>query len=113
MAHDYENECGTFQSIVYTIVHEGTKCSLGCFPNFKKAYERIEKLAKGGAIIDCGNDCYNLEAYFSVVNTKKNDFGMYITVDRYVVYMSALTICTTDEIVPLSLFIQQEEENYA
>ena len=46
----------TFQNYVYMVIERDTMSPLGVYPNFKKAYERVEEIADGNKIVDCTGD---------------------------------------------------------
>lgn len=111
MAHCYKDECGTFQNEVYTIICENTKCSMGCYPNFQKAYERLEELAKGNPIVDCGDNQFGNSCLFEIIDIKKCKYGMTVNHDKYRIYRNLLTIREDDELVTLSLTMKLQKEN--
>lgn len=108
MVHYYRDEFGTFQNEVFTVVNENTNISLGCYPNFKKAYERIENIANGCTIIDCGDDACYSSCVFEVVDVK--EIGI-TPIRRYRVNRDLLVIYQNDELVPLSLTMKIKADN--
>lgn len=95
-----------FQNYVYTVVNKGSNISFGTFPNFKKAYERIEKFEKGSSIIDCGSE-YDDEVHFQVIKINKGC----IYTKEYVVYRNLLTIYEDDQLVSTNMVYKLTEEN--
>ena len=98
-----------FQNYVYTIVKKDTNICLGTYPNFKKAYERIEEFAKGNVIVDCGGQFDN-EVHFQVIKTNKG----HVYGTEYVVYRNLLTIYNSDQLITTKMIekmTQACEEN--
>ena len=98
----------TFQNHVYTVISETTSCILGTFPNFKKAYERIEELADGATIYDLGYSFNLSKASFEIVVVKKAYGRYYFTTNRYTIYESLLTIFSNDITISPDMFAELE-----
>lgn len=112
MLHLYKDERGAFQNYVYTIVDMDSNWTLGCKPNFKKAYERLEELAGNGIIIDCGFDENgNWSASFEVIHTRECAYGKYFVTRRYKINRDLLTIFDNDILIPVDLIEQIQSEN--
>jgi len=95
-----------FQNYVYGIISSrGT--SLGVYPNFKQAYERLENYSKHVvAIIDKG-DRYDDEATFEVVRKS----GKYYIYDTFTIHRMLLTIWPDDKLISPDMIRELEEQN--
>lgn len=95
-----------FQNHVYTVIHQGTNCTLGTYPNFKEAYERIESYVDGATLYDLDN--YEFEC--SRVNFETVKWcplpwgGGYFKIDKFTIHESLLTICPDDLVVSTEMF---------
>ena len=108
------------QNYVYTVVHmigNRTVCSLGCYPNFKEAYERVEKLtSKCDYLIDVSNDGYFTEFEFEAITKQKYGRLYLLKTERYFIFQNLLTILPNDKVVSLwdvhKLEAALEKENF-
>lgn len=94
-----------FQNHVYTVVHQNTNCTLGTYPNFKEAYERIEEYANGATIydIDDGFECSRVN--FEIIKWNPLSWGGgYFSVAKYTIYENLLTIFPEDIVVSTEMF---------
>lgn len=95
----------TFQNYVYTIISKDVGTTLGTYQNFKRAYERLEQIAKGRPIIDCttDEDAYTLR--FEIYDSK------YKCVNKYIIVRDLLSIHDDESLVPVAMVRDIEEAN--
>lgn len=90
-----------FQKYMYTIVNAKHLNPLGVYPNFKRAYERLEEIAGKGMI----SDCTKLEkedpnvVEFEVTRCYKNKFGYSFDTRKYAIVRSLLSLYDDDEYI--------------
>ena len=103
----------TFQNYVYTVINRYTMSPLGVYPNFKKAYERVEEIADGNKIVDCtGLDEKDPNVVkFNIVkpiwyNGKICKFCEY----KYVIVRSLLTMYDDDGFISVSMIYKILEQ---
>ena len=99
----------SFQNYVYILRERDhtTTCGdfiWGVYPNFKKAYERLEEFAEGSPIIDCGDKLSG--TLFEVVSYKKGK----VTIRKYSVKRCLLTCLNGEEFISTERIRQLEEE---
>ena len=66
-------------------------------------------MANGKAIFDCFPD-KDSNLKFEVISVDKSDYGRYVTVSKYSIYRSLLTISPNDELVSVSMADRIQEE---
>ena len=94
-----------FQNHVYTVVHHGINCTLGTYPSFKKAYERIEEYADGATIYDMDDGFECSQVNFEAITWHPLSWGGgYFSVEKYTIYENLLTIFPDDIIVSTKMF---------
>ncbi len=103
----------TFQNYVYMVIERDTMSPLGVYPNFKKAYERVEEIADGNKIVDCtGIDKKEPHVVkFNIVkpiwyNGKICKFCEY----KYVIVRSLLTMYDDDDFISVSMIYKILEQ---
>lgn len=97
----------TFQAYIYILEQDyGCGKMTYSYPNFKKAYEQMEKWEDGNTIIDCGQNG-------SVSSFEAIRFSEYsnIFTHKYTITRNLLTIFPEDKIVTPSMICKIEKEN--
>lgn len=93
------------------ILYEKSGYHWGIYQNFKKAYERLEELAKGNPIVDCGDDFINTSAVFNVIKITRHGKSIQIKTDEYHILQVCLTIDDNDIVVTAKMLNKLHDEN--
>jgi len=112
-----------FCNYVYTVLcvlRNGVVCGLGCYPNFKKAYERIETAAKTiskcDILVDVSKDNNFLSFEFEAIKRKKLGRMTYFTSEKYIILKSFMEVFPSDKLIPLDMVCEMvdalEEEDF-
>lgn len=100
-----------FQNHVYTVIHQNTNCTLGTYPSFKKAYERIESYVGGATLydLDDGFECSRVN--FEAIEWCSLSFGGgYFNVNKFTIHENLLTIFPDDIVVSTEMFDALKKE---
>ena len=98
-----------FHSYVYTLVSDDVGCTLGTYPNFKQAYERLEEITNGKVIYDCC-DKSNINLKFEAIEVVGTSFGRIVRVNKYSIYRNLLHVENDNELVSFSMADKLEKE---
>lgn len=96
-----------FFGYVY-ILHDEYNCFRSVYPNFKQAYERLERLAKGNPIIDlCTDRDDSRTLRFEVIRLQ----GSYPHICKFTICRYLLNISDKDDIIPYHLVEEMIDKN--
>lgn len=104
----------SFQKYVYAVCytkHDGGQLGLGCYPNFKKAYERIEESIKGkyDFLVDLNTEDDTDDYRFEAIKINHTRYGRYVDHRQYTIMRDLLTVYNEDETVSFDTVKQMLE----
>ena len=104
----------SFQKYVYTVCytkHDGAQLGLGCYPNFKKAYERIEESIKGhyDFLVDLNTEDDTGDYRFEAIKINNLRYGRYVDHRTYTIMRNLLTVYNEDVTVSFDMVKQMLE----
>lgn len=106
------------QNCVYVLIEHGNLYRdgiwhWGVYPNFKKAYQRLEELAQGKLIVDCGDRNYS--AMFEAIDIQRDarhpEYYGHCSVHRYSIIRNRLTIRDDDQLISVDMIDKIMQEN--
>jgi hypothetical protein len=97
-----------WQNYVYVLMEPDGNFHWGVYPNFQKAYERLEELAKGNTIIDCGDGIQS--AVFEVFDADAKFYSPFKWT-KYTITKTLLTIWGDDMLITTEMINRLEQEN--
>lgn len=102
-----------FQNYVYMVINTDYMNTLGVYPNFKKAYERLENIAGKGLIIDCTNlnEKYPEIIKFEVTRLFKDGDSHHFSTNKYAIVPSLLTMRDDDTYISPCMVTNILEQN--
>ena len=106
-----------FQNYVYMVINTDYMNTLGVYPNFKKAYERLEEIAGKGLIIDCtGLDEESPSTIrFEIIRCFKDENSHHFYTDKYAIVRSLLTMRDNDTYISpymVTNILEQNEKSH-
>lgn len=103
------------QKYVYTACYtslDGKQLGLGCYPNFKKAYERIEESVKDryDFLVDLNTKDDVMDYVFEAIKINHTRYGRYLECRRYTIMRNLLTVNNESETVSYDMVNRMLEE---
>ena len=104
----------SFQKYVYTVCYtryDGAQLGLGCYPNFKKAYERIEESIKGkyDFLVDLNTEDDTMDYIFEAIKIEPGRCGRYVECRQYTIMRNLLSVYNEDVTVSFDMVKQMLE----
>lgn len=104
----------SFQKYVYSVCYtawDGTQLGIGCYSNFKKAYERIEESIKGkyDFLIDLNTKDDAMDYSFEAIKIVPNRCGRSVERRQYAIMRNLLTVYNENETVSFDMVKQMLE----
>lgn len=106
------------QNCVYTLIEHSNKhrdgmFNFGVYPNFKAAYERLENIAKGKSITDCGD--HHSSTMFEVVDVTRDarhkEYYGHCSVRRFSITRNLLSVHDGDKLIIPEMIDEIAKEN--
>lgn len=97
-----------FQKYVYTVCYttlDGKQLGIGCYPNFKKAYERIEESMKDryDFLVDLNTKDDTMDYAFEAIKIDCTRYGRYVECRQYTIIRDLLTVYDERETVSFDM----------